>query len=63
MQISTGWTTHTAWLHLRQDCRKLATDALRDADPGVIAADKAALQESRLRVAETHGRQRVDVTV
>lgn len=65
MRVSStdGWATHAAWLHLRQDCNRLATDVARQAGPEVIAADKAALLESRVQIARNHGHHLVDITV
>jgi hypothetical protein len=58
-----GWDTHTAWVHLRKDAQQLATDTLTRAEKRVILADKAAVIESRVQVAQARGTHRVDVTV
>jgi hypothetical protein len=57
------WGSHTAWVHLRKDWQQLASDARGGADPRVVAADKAALVESRRELARTQGSHLVDVTV
>lgn len=57
------WDSHTAWVHLRRDWQQLSVDALADADARVIAADKAAVVESRREIAQAQGRHLVDVTV
>jgi hypothetical protein len=57
------WDSHTAWVHLRKDCQQLSADALGNADARVIAADKAAVAESRRQIAQVQGRHLVDVTV
>jgi hypothetical protein len=57
------WGTHTAWVHLRKDWQQLSVDALGNADQRVIAADKAAVVESRRQIAQVQGSHLVDVTV
>jgi len=57
------WDSHTAWVHLRKDWQQLSVDALANADARVIAADKAALVESRRQIAQVQGKHLVDVTV
>ena len=57
------WGTHNAWVHLRKDWQQLSVDALADADQRVIAADKAAIVESRRQIAHVQGEHLVDVTV
>jgi len=57
------WDSHTAWVHLRKDRQQLSADALANADARVIAADKAALVESRRQIAQVQGKHLVDVTV
>jgi hypothetical protein len=42
-----AWETHAAWLRLREDCNRLATDIAADAGDGTLHADKAAVLESR----------------
>ncbi len=59
----TGWGTHTAWVHLRKDSQQLATDTFAGAEKRIILADKAAVIESRVQVAQARGVHRVDVTV
>jgi hypothetical protein len=60
---TTGWDTHTAWVHLSKDRQQLNSDVAADADRRVIAADKAAVVESRQQVAQNTGRHLLDVTV
>ena len=57
------WSSHTASVHLRKDWQQLSADAQGGADPRVIAADKAALVESRRDLARARGSHLVDVTV
>jgi hypothetical protein len=57
------WDSHNAWVHLRKDRQQLSVDALADADARVIAADKAAVVESRRQIAQVQGSHLVDVTV
>ena len=57
------WDSHTAWVHLRKDWQQLSVDALGNADARVIAADKAAVVESRRQIAQVQGKHLVDVTV
>lgn len=57
------WGSHTAWVHLHKDWQQLSVDAQSGADPLVIAADKAAIVESRRQVAQVQGSHIVDVTV
>jgi hypothetical protein len=57
------WDSHNAWVHLRKDWQQLSVDALADADARVIAADKAAVVESRRQIAHVQGSHLVDVTV
>jgi hypothetical protein len=60
---SARWGTHAAWVHLRRDSQQLAADVAANADQRVIAADKAAVVESRQQVASRLGTHLVDVTV
>jgi hypothetical protein len=60
---TTRWETHTAWVHLHKDRQQLNADMAADASRRVIAADKAAIVESRQQVAHNTGRHLVDVTV
>jgi hypothetical protein len=57
------WDSHAAWVHLRKDWQQLSVDALGNADARVIAADKAAVLESRRQIAQARGSHLVDVTV
>jgi hypothetical protein len=57
------WDSHNAWVHLRKDWQQLSADALANADARVIAADKAAVVESRRQIAHVRGSHLVDVTV
>jgi hypothetical protein len=57
------WNSHNAWVHLRKDWQQLSTDALANADARVIAADKAAVVESRRQIARASGSHLIDVTV
>jgi len=50
------WDSHTAWVHLRKDWQQLSVDALSDAAPRVIAADKAVLDAVAARDPERAGR-------
>jgi hypothetical protein len=60
---TTGWGTHTAAVHLRKDAQQLAADTYYGAEKRVIRADKAAVVESRVQVAQACGIHRVDITV
>jgi len=60
---TTRWGAHTAFVHLRKDWQQLTADKIGGADKHVIAADKAALVESRVQIAQTFGIHRVDITV
>lgn len=57
------WSSHNALVHLRKDWQQLSADALANADARVIAADKAAVVESRRQIARAQGSHLVDVTV
>jgi len=57
------WDSHTAWVHLRKDWQQLSVDAQANANARVIAADKAAVVESRRQIAQVQGQHLVDVTV
>jgi hypothetical protein len=54
---------HNALVHLRKDWQQLSADARANADARVIAADKAAVVESRRQIARVQGSHLVDVTV
>ena len=41
------WAAHNTLVHLRKDSQKLAADVAAGADQRVIAADRAAVIESR----------------
>jgi hypothetical protein len=58
-----GWASHIAGIHLQIDARRLVADMQAGADVRVIAADKAALVESKRDIAARGGRSLVDVTV
>ena len=60
---SSRWDRHTARVHLRADWQKLAADAAAGAEQRVIAADQAAIVQSRRQVARAQGTHLVDVTV
>jgi hypothetical protein len=57
------WGAHTARVHLRKDSQQLAADTFAGAEKQVIRADKAAVIESRVQVAQARGVHRVDITV
>jgi hypothetical protein len=59
----TGWGRHIARVHLQTDATRLAADVAAGADARVIAADKAAVMESRKDVAYPRRTTLVDVTV
>jgi len=58
-----GWGKHIARVHLQTDSVRLAADVAAGADARVIAADRAALLESRKDVAYPRRATLVDVTV
>ncbi|GIM94999.1 hypothetical protein [Paractinoplanes toevensis] len=60
---NTRWVSHIAQIHLTTDRRRLDADVVAGADQRVIAADKAAVVESRQDYAQVLGRTRFDVTV
>ncbi|MGK5681621.1 hypothetical protein [Actinoplanes sp. URMC 104] len=63
MTIGTGsWVGHISLVHLRADVQRLRTDFVAGADDQVIAADRAAVQDSR-RVLNLHRAALFDVTV
>ena len=63
MTIGTGsWVSHISLVHLRTDVQRLRTDFVSGADDQVIAADRAAVQDSR-RVLNLHRASLLDVTV
>jgi hypothetical protein len=53
------WAAHIARTHLRADTQKLTADLAAKADPQIIAADRAAVSESRSQV----GARLVDLLV
>jgi hypothetical protein len=57
------WGSHIAGVHLHTDYQRLSSDLRAGADFRVIAADKAAIVESRLDIAARSRRHLVDVTV
>ena len=57
------WGVHTARVHLHKDVQQLSDDALSKAGARVLAADKAALIESRRQIAQAQGSHLVDITM
>ena len=57
------WGNHIAGVHLHTDYQRLSTDLRAGADSRVIAADKAAIVESRTDIATGARHHLVDVTV
>jgi len=57
------WDRNNAWANLRTDWQRLSADVAAGAERRVIAADKAAIVESRVQVAQVQGTHLVDVTV
>ena len=57
------WGNHIAGVHLHTDYQRLSTDLRAGADRRVIAADKAAIVESRRDIAAGARQHLVDVTV
>ena len=60
---ATPWVTHATLVHLRMDSQKLAADLAAGADQRVIAADRAAVLESRHELRAHCRTSLVDVTV
>ncbi|MCM4082594.1 hypothetical protein [Paractinoplanes hotanensis] len=58
----TRWAAHTSLVHLNADVQRLRTDFATGADKETLAADRAAVHDSR-RVLNTHRANLVDVTV
>ncbi|MDY7085003.1 MAG: hypothetical protein SYR96_07860 [Actinomycetota bacterium] len=58
----THWMSHISLVHLHTDVQRLRTDFVSGADQRIIAADRAAVQDSR-RVINTHRSALIDVTV
>ena len=58
----TRWAAHTSLVHLNADVQRLRSDFVMGADKEVLAADRAAVHDSR-RVLNTHRAALVDVTV
>ncbi|WP_164842316.1 hypothetical protein [Actinoplanes solisilvae] len=56
------WTAHTSLVHLRADVQRLRTDFVTGADKEVLAADRAAVHDSR-RALNSHRAALVDVLV
>ena len=54
------WTAHTSLVHLRLDVQRLRTDFVSGAGQEVLAADRAAVHDSR-RALNTHRASLVDV--
>ena len=59
---STRWASHTSLVHLRTDVQRLRTDFVLGAEKETLAADRAAVQDSR-RVLNSRRSTLVDVTV
>ncbi|MBL7257548.1 hypothetical protein [Paractinoplanes lichenicola] len=59
---SSTWMSHISLVHLHTDVQRLRTDFVSGADQQTIAADRAAVQDSR-RVVSNHRAALVDVTV
>jgi hypothetical protein len=57
------WGSHIAQIHLTTDWQRLTADVQAGSDQRVIAADKAAIVESRQAYAQARGSNRFDVTV
>lgn len=57
------WSAHTAAIHVLMDWQQLAADAHSGAAAAQIAADKAALIESKHTLARVIGTNRIDITV
>ncbi|MEU4238250.1 hypothetical protein [Actinoplanes sp. NPDC026619] len=57
------WGSHIAQIHLTTDWRRLTADVEAGSDHRIIAADKAAIVESRQAYAQARGNNRFDVTV
>jgi hypothetical protein len=53
---STGWSTYTAWSDAHAAHARLSGHLAAGADPQVIAADRAGVQHSAQRLAQTIGR-------
>ncbi|GAA1634921.1 hypothetical protein [Actinoplanes couchii] len=47
----TAWETHAAWLRLRENCTRLATDAAREMGEHRLKQDKVAVLTSRDAIA------------
>ena len=58
----TRWAAHTSLVHLNADVQRLRSDFVMGAAKEVLAADRAAVHDSR-RVLNTHRATLVDVTV
>ncbi|MCO8269750.1 hypothetical protein M1L60_03985 [Actinoplanes sp. TRM 88003] len=58
----TRWAAHTSLVHLNADVARLRSDFVMGAGKEVLAADRAAVHDSR-RVLNTHRASLVDVTV
>ena len=59
---STRWASHTSLVHLQLDVQRLRSDFVLGAEKDVLAADRAAVQDSR-RVLNVHRAALIDVTV
>jgi hypothetical protein len=58
----TRWAAHTSLVHLNADVQRLRADFVTGADKDTLAADRAAVHDSR-RILNTHRAALIDVTV
>jgi hypothetical protein len=56
------WATHASLVHLRLDVQRLRTDFVTGAGQEVLAADRAAVHDSR-RTLNSHRASLIDVLV
>lgn len=56
VSASTGWSTYTAWADASAAHARLSGHLAAGVDPNVIAADRAGVQRSAQRLAQTVGR-------
>ncbi|MBU2665395.1 hypothetical protein KOI35_17960 [Actinoplanes bogorensis] len=59
---SSPWMSHISLVHLHTDVQRLRADFVAGAEEQIIAADRAAVQDSR-RVLNVHRAALIDVTV
>lgn len=57
------WASHISCVHLRTDWQRLTSDVQAGAGRAVIAADRAALAETRRDMVTRSGSGRLDITV